>query len=75
MTNELLAEERISFERLATDLGVNRRTVARWADLGYGPHRLEHYRIGKKRYSSREAAERFLAAVNSELPSEPAVRS
>ena len=61
---ELIAEDRVALTALAADLGVDRTTVIRWADEGYRGNRLEHYRIGKKRYSSKQAASRFLAALN-----------
>jgi len=66
MTNELMIEERVPLAALAAELGVDRKTVVRWADLGYGGWRLECYRIGRKRFSSRPAAARFLAAINAE---------
>jgi hypothetical protein len=66
MTATLITEDRIPLVALASELGVDRKTVARWVDQGYGDKRLESYRIGKKRYSTRQAAARFLAAVNGE---------
>ena len=67
MTNTLLAEERLSLTTLASELGVSPKTVSRWADEGFRGCRLEHYRLGKRRYSSRQAAARFVAALNDEL--------
>lgn len=66
MTEKLMDENRVALVALAADLGVNRKTIARWADEGFGGQRLESYRIGKKRFSTRQAAARFLAAVNGE---------
>ena len=43
---------------------VDPKTVTRWADEGFCGLRLERYRIGKKRFSTKQAARRFLAAVN-----------
>lgn len=64
-------ENRVALTALAADLGVNRKTVTRWADEGFCGQRLESYRIGKKRFSTRQAAARFLAAVNGEgLPTD-----
>ena len=64
MTNQLIAEDRVPLVKLAAELGVDRKTVVRWADEGYQGQRLESYRIGKKRYSTSEAAHRFVAALN-----------
>ena len=64
MTETLMNEHRVPLVALAAELGVNRKTVTRWADEGFGGQRLESYRIGKKRFSTTQAARRFLAAVN-----------
>lgn len=64
MTKELTVEKRVPLTQLAKEFGVNRKTVARWADEGFRGEKLESYRIGKKRFSTRQAANRFLAAVN-----------
>ena len=66
MSELLHQEERVPLIALATELGVDRKTVSRWADEGYRGERLESFRIGKKRYSTRLAVARFLAAVNGE---------
>ena len=72
MTDELMNEHRVALTALAADLGVNRKTISRWADEGFCGQRLESYRIGKKRFSTRQAAARFLAAVNGEAVLEEA---
>jgi hypothetical protein len=64
MTDDLMAADRIPLGTLAQTLGVDRKTVTRWADYGYRGERLVHFRIGRKRYSTRQEAQRFLAAVN-----------
>ncbi len=64
MVEALFSEHRVSLAELAAELGVTRVTVTRWADTGFGGRRLENFRIGKKRYSSREATQRFVAAMN-----------
>jgi len=64
MTDALIAEERVPLSRLAVEFGVDRKTIARWADEGYQGKRLDNYRIGRKRFSTKQAASRFLAAVN-----------
>ncbi len=66
MTDKLMAEDRVHLAVLAAELGLHRKTVIRWADIGYGGRRLEHYRIGRKRFSTRQAVSRFLAAMNGE---------
>jgi hypothetical protein len=72
MTEKLMDENRIALVALAAELGMNRKTVTRWADEGFAGQRLESYRIGKKRFSTRQAAARFLAAVNGEALREEA---
>jgi hypothetical protein len=67
MTEKLMHENRVALVTLAGDLGVNRKTVTRWADEGFGGQRLESYRIGKKRFSTKQAAARFFAALNGEV--------
>lgn len=66
MTDQLLMEDRISLQKLADRLGVTRKTLAGWMDSGFQGQRLEHFRIGRKRFSTHQAAARFLAAVNGE---------
>jgi hypothetical protein len=65
MTESLFAEDRVSIQALANELGLDRATLIRWADQGYQRVHLESYRLGKKRFTSHQAAQRFLAAVNS----------
>lgn len=66
MTNQLLREDRISLQTLADKLGVTRKTLASWMDSGFQGQRLESFRIGRKRYSTTQAADRFVAAVSGE---------
>jgi hypothetical protein len=75
MTELLITEDRVPFTVLASELGVDRKTVTRWAEAGYRGHRLESYRLCKKRFSTRQAAARFLAAVNGEASSQPGPQS
>src|SRR5262245_44630800 len=46
----------------------NASTLWRWASRGYRGHRLEVIRIGSRAFTSREALERFVTAINSEPP-------
>jgi hypothetical protein len=64
MTESLFAEDRVSLQALANELGLDRATLIRWADQGYQGVHLESYRLGKKRFTSHQAAQRFLTAVN-----------
>lgn len=67
MPRELMQEDRITPHDLAPLFGVTRHTVLSWMDEGYEGLKLESYRIGRKRYSTKQAAERFLAAMNGKL--------
>lgn len=64
MSETLSVEKRVPLTVIAGTLGVDRKTVVRWADSGYCGHRLENYRIGKKRYSDWDSVQRFLTAMN-----------
>jgi hypothetical protein len=44
--------------------GISRATAMRWMLNGVGGVRLESTKIGGARYTSREAIERFVAALN-----------
>jgi hypothetical protein len=66
MTESLFTEDRVSLQALANELGLDRATLTRWADQGYQGVQLESYRLGKKRFTSHQAAQRFLAVVNGE---------
>lgn len=66
MLNNLMSETRIGLPALAAELNVNRRTVVRWVTEGYKGNLLASYRIGMKRFTTREAVARFLAAMNGE---------
>lgn len=62
--SSLLNESRISLTKLAKELGVHASTVWRWSLRGVGGNRLEHYTLGGRRYTSREAFDRFVARSN-----------
>lgn len=66
MTDELIGEERISVNELARELRVDYSTVRRWIMSGYQGVRLASLRIGRKRFTTRPAVARFLAAINEE---------
>ncbi len=65
-STRLLNEARISFSALAKRENVNLSTVWRWALRGIRGHRLECISIGCRRFTSREAFERWVAATNGE---------
>ena len=55
--------------------GIARATAMRWILNGVGGVRLESVRIGGSRYTSREAVERFVAALNHCIPTKPVDRN
>lgn len=66
MTEELIGEDRIALNALAAELAVDYSTIRRWMLSGYQSVRLASLRIGRKRYTTRQAVARFLAAINHE---------
>lgn len=62
----LLNESRVSLTKLAQEQKIHLSTVWRWALRGVRGHRLECFSIGGRRYTTREAFERFVAATNGE---------
>jgi hypothetical protein len=58
----ILKEERLTLTQLAKELGVDVCTTWRWSTRGVRGVRLDSYAIGGKRYTTREALERFTAA-------------
>ena len=47
------------------------RTIWRWLERGCRGVRLDSIRIGGRRYTSREAIERFLGTLNDERQEDP----
>lgn len=62
----LLTETRVSLTKLAREQHVHVSTVWRWALRGVRGHRLESFSLGGRRYTTREAFERFIARTNGE---------
>lgn len=60
----LLTETRISFAKVAQEMGVHVSTVWRWSLRGIRGNRLECFSLGGRRYTSREAVERFVTRQN-----------
>lgn len=70
----LLPEIRLSVTAAARDIfGVAPETAWRWALRGVRGVKLESYVLGGRRFTTREACERFLAALNGLAPLKPAV--
>jgi hypothetical protein len=66
MSDTLLAETRLSLNRLAREQGVSVTTAWRWCLRGIKGHRIENFSLGGRRYTSREAFARWVAATNGE---------
>jgi hypothetical protein len=56
--SEPLLSEFLTKEELAAELGLNKRTLDRWAVLGIGPPRT---RVGRKVLYRRTSAQKWLA--------------
>lgn len=66
MTDQLLLETRISLTKLAQEQGVSVPTSWRWAQRGIGGHILETMSVGGRKFTTREAFQRWIAAINGE---------
>ena len=64
MTDPFQLANRVPLAALAVELGVSPKTTIRWADIGYEGHRLASFRLGRRRYTTRQAADAFIAAIN-----------
>lgn len=69
---DLLSESRLSLTQLAHKEKVGIATVWRWATNGIGGVRLESFRIGRKRFTTAEAFQRFIAKQNGGFIEAPA---
>lgn len=67
----LLSEERLSLTKLAKEADVNVSTVWRWAQRGVKGVRLETFCVGGRRYTTREAWDRFVARTTEIATGEP----
>ncbi len=61
----ILSEQRLSLAEVAQREGKAISTIWRWAQSGVRGHKLETWHIGAMRYTSVEALERFIEAINS----------
>lgn len=62
---QILSEQRLSLAEAAQQTGKNVSTLWRWVLVGVKGHKLECQFIGGRRYTSSEALERFIEAINS----------
>jgi len=62
MTNDLLAENRVSMTELARQMGVTIPTIWRWRQRGIRGVKLETFLIGGRRFTTTEAHRRFVEA-------------
>ena len=68
----LMAEDRLSITAASREIfGVNPATVWRWSLRGCRGVRLESLLVGGVRFTSRQACDRFLAALNGSLTPQP----
>lgn len=65
MTNQLLQETRLSLTTLAHEQHVSVPTAWRWAQRGNRGHVLETFSIGGRKFTTREAFQRWIARINS----------
>jgi hypothetical protein len=66
MTDQLLRETRLSLNLLAQEQNVSLPTPWRWTQRGVRGHVLESFSCGGRRYTTREAFSRWIAALNGE---------
>lgn len=62
----LLNEERISLTQLAKREKVCTSTVWRWTTRGSGGHRLEHFCVGGRKFTTEEAFARWVSRLSSQ---------
>ena len=66
MTEILLTETRISFATLAQEQDVSLPTVWRWSQRGIRGYVLESFNFGAKKFTTREAFQRWVSLINGE---------
>jgi Protein of unknown function (DUF1580) len=66
MTEQLLRETRIALTLLAQEQNVSVPTCWRWTTRGCKGHVLASFSCGGRKYSTREAFGRWIAALNGE---------
>jgi hypothetical protein len=60
----LLREQRISLSKLAGEQDISTPTAWRWAQRGIKGIRLETFSLGGRKFTTREAFERFVEQVS-----------
>jgi hypothetical protein len=66
MSVDLLTESRISLNQLAREQDVALSTAWRWCLRGIRGHVLESFSVGGRKFTTREAFRRWMAATNGE---------
>jgi hypothetical protein len=66
MTEHLLHETRLALTLLAREQNKSIPTCWRWTSRGVKGHVLESFSCGGRRYTTREAFSRWIAALNGE---------
>jgi len=75
MAIDLLSESRISPTKLARREGISPSTPWRWLLRGVKGHKLESFLVGGKRYTTLEAYQRFIVALNAGPGERPVART
>jgi hypothetical protein len=63
---DLLNERRLNLSQLAREQNISVCTAWRWASRGVRGVRLETFHVGGKRFTTREAFARWVAATQAE---------
>jgi hypothetical protein len=66
VTEKLLHETRLALTLLAQEQSKSVPTCWRWTQRGVKGHVLESFSCGGRRYTTREAFSRWIAAINGE---------
>lgn len=66
MTDQLLHETRLALKQLAREQNVSIPTCWRWTTRGCKGHVLASFSCGGRKFTTREAFERWIAAINGE---------
>jgi hypothetical protein len=66
MTDQLLREERIALTKLAQEQSVSVPTTWRWTQRGVKGKVLASFSCGGRKFTTREAFQRWISALNGE---------
>jgi hypothetical protein len=66
MSIDLLSESRVTLNQLASEQNVALSTCWRWCLRGIKGHVLESFSVGGRKFTTRQAFARFVAAINGE---------